>query len=384
MFCRVGRPPSSSPLRGGTRPLDIQNEARPPRASFHFWDWCEPGQLPLQSALDRTTGGGHHVSDAVERLVNLALFLADAQRAVSAAEIRADVVGLPARQDDAAFMRMFERDKDDLRRIGVRDRERRRGQLPPRPRAHLRRAVELDPAEAAVVRGGSGSLLDDASFPFAADLRLALAKITAEEPGRVGSHHRPALADEDPAARAARRCYLTEAATTQQARAFGYTNSRGRPAPHRSSPTACSSTTAAGISWVETSPSRRGAHLHGRADVGPRRSTPRAPKTPDFERPDDFDVARFIRLPFQYGPAPTEFEATLRLRACGRLARAQRSRRGHGRLETGADGTRHCGTCRPATRIALMRFVIEARPRARRRRPRRGGRAASRAARPRW
>ena len=28
---------------------------------------------------------------------------------------------------------------------------------------------------------------------------------------------------------------------------------------------------------------------------------PRRPKSPDFARPDDFDVARFIRLPFQYG-----------------------------------------------------------------------------------
>jgi len=53
----------------------------------------------------------------VERLLNLMNVLLDAPRAVSAAQIRAQVPGYA--DSEGAFHRTFERDKDDLREMGV-------------------------------------------------------------------------------------------------------------------------------------------------------------------------------------------------------------------------------------------------------------------------
>jgi proteasome accessory factor B len=67
--------------------------------------------------------------DAAERLLNLLIALTHARRRMTRAEIRATVAGYDpgddrddqetARKRTTAFERMFERDKDDLRRLGV-------------------------------------------------------------------------------------------------------------------------------------------------------------------------------------------------------------------------------------------------------------------------
>jgi predicted DNA-binding transcriptional regulator YafY len=54
----------------------------------------------------------------LERLVNLLLMLLAARRPVTVEQIRAVVPGY-GQEDDAAFRRMFERDKDELRELGV-------------------------------------------------------------------------------------------------------------------------------------------------------------------------------------------------------------------------------------------------------------------------
>ena len=53
----------------------------------------------------------------VERIVSLMNLLHDTRRPLSAQEIRARVPGYPA--VDASFHRQFERDKDELRDMGV-------------------------------------------------------------------------------------------------------------------------------------------------------------------------------------------------------------------------------------------------------------------------
>ncbi len=68
-------------------------------------------------------------ADAAERLLNLIIALSHARGRMTRAEIRATVAGYDperggdspaeARKRTAAFERMFERDKEDLRRIGV-------------------------------------------------------------------------------------------------------------------------------------------------------------------------------------------------------------------------------------------------------------------------
>ena len=69
-------------------------------------------------------------TDAAERLLNLIIALSNAQVRMSRAQIRAQVAGYDkerpgddeatARKRTQAFERMFERDKDDLRKMGVR------------------------------------------------------------------------------------------------------------------------------------------------------------------------------------------------------------------------------------------------------------------------
>ena len=59
------------------------------------------------------------MSASVERLINLLAFLVDSDRPVTARQIRQTVFGY-GQPSDQAFRRMFERDKDTLRRLGVR------------------------------------------------------------------------------------------------------------------------------------------------------------------------------------------------------------------------------------------------------------------------
>lgn len=58
------------------------------------------------------------VRPVIERLLNLLAFLLTSNRPVSAAEIRSRVAGYGGSSDDA-FHRMFERDKDLLRKLGI-------------------------------------------------------------------------------------------------------------------------------------------------------------------------------------------------------------------------------------------------------------------------
>ncbi|MDE0170354.1 MAG: WYL domain-containing protein [bacterium] len=58
------------------------------------------------------------MSAVVERLINLLAFLLDSDRPVTAPRIRQKVAGYGNRSDQA-FHRMFERDKDSLRRLGI-------------------------------------------------------------------------------------------------------------------------------------------------------------------------------------------------------------------------------------------------------------------------
>ena len=55
--------------------------------------------------------------DKLERLLNLTAALLDTPRPLTAAELRDRVPGYP--DADASFRRAFERDKDDLREMGV-------------------------------------------------------------------------------------------------------------------------------------------------------------------------------------------------------------------------------------------------------------------------
>lgn len=296
------------------------------------------------------------MTEAVERIVNLALCFADATSPLTAERIRSEVAGYPAEQDDAAFNRMFERDKDELRRSGfviVFDEERQSYSLD--RRATFSSPVDLTGEEAAAVTAAGSALVDDPSFPFAADLRLALAKIAAEL-DTAGVPAAVRLADENPSQQATFVAALTDAAARGKRVTFGYTNSAGVSAPHELEPY--------GLflhdgRWYlvgrDTGKDEVRTYTVSRmADVTVNAS---APKTPDFNRPDDFEVGRFVRLPFQYGPGDAAFEAVLRFPA--NLAwRTRTLASGHGTLTEQSDGSIEW-RIEARSPERLLRFVIE-------------------------
>lgn len=296
------------------------------------------------------------MSSPVERLVNLALYLAAAREPVSAEDIRTDVQGYQADQADDAFKRQFERDKDDLRTAGfviLTDAEN-EGYY------HLDRAstfaapLDLTAQEAAAVRAAASSLLDDASFPFSDDLRLAMAKIaSAVDTGDVPAAAR--LADEDPGRQGSIVAQLADAAGRRKTVGFGYTNSHGDSAPHSVEPY--------GLflhdgRWylVGRDTAKDEPRTYTVARMSDIAVNPARPKSHDFERPDDFDVAGFVRLPFQYGRADSEFEALIRFDASAQW-RMDSLCAGHGRIERDAGSAIWHVSARAIPR--LLQFVID-------------------------
>jgi len=253
------------------------------------------------------------VSDAVERLINLALYLASAREPVTAERIRTDVIGYPAEQDQAAFLRMFERDKDQLRAAGFLIEGDEAGTYTLDHAATFAAPIDLSAEETAAVRAAGTAMLSDPSFPYRDDLRLALAKISSG----VDTDLLPAaarLADEDPARQGITVAALSSAASRGKRASFEYTNSYDRSARHTVEPY--------GLflhdgRWylVGRDTARDEMRTYAVARIGELSVDSARPATRDFERPDDFDVRRFVRLPFQYGPAGSEFEAELRFDA---------------------------------------------------------------------
>lgn len=172
--------------------------------------------------------------DAAERLLNLIIALSNARGRMTRAEIRETVAGYDpavdadtpeeARKRTAAFERMFERDKDDLRRMGVPLRtvtdathgddigyviDRGEAAMPP---------VELSPAQRAIVAVAAAYWQDAA---LGMDARRALVKVASWAP-RLGDVAVPLAARSSHGADAAPA--LAQAIADGQAVAFTYTS----------------------------------------------------------------------------------------------------------------------------------------------------------------
>lgn len=273
--------------------------------------------------------------DAVERLVNLALYLAQTREPVSAERIRVDVAGYPPGQDTEAFLRMFERDKDTLREAGFSITTDEVGAYSVDSAATFAPSVEISAEEAAAIRVASSALYGDPSYPFSADLRLALAKIaSAIDSDDVPSAAR--LADEDPLAQGQSVALLADAVQRRKQVAFAYTDSHGASTARQIEPYglflhdgrwyavgldlskgAVRTFTVARMSDIQVNASR--------------------PKSADFEPPSDFDVARYSRLPFQFGSPDGQFEAVVAFEPDAAW-RAEILAGGNGSIERTANG----------------------------------------------
>jgi predicted DNA-binding transcriptional regulator YafY len=297
------------------------------------------------------------MSDAVERLLNLALYLADAPEPVTAERIRADVHGYSSDQDQAAFLRMFERDKDQLRAAGFLLLGDEAGEYVLDRARTFASPIDLTAEETAAVRAAATAMLSDPSFPYRDDLRLALAKISSG----VDTDAVPAaarLADEDPARQGAVVAALSSAASRGKRARFSYTNSYGDSAPHEVEPY--------GLflhdgRWylVGRDTARDEARTYAVARIEEPSVDTARPATPDFERPADFDVRSFVRLPFQYGLPADQFDAELRFDA-GAAWRAESLAAGQGSLAQADDGSGDAlWHVRAASLPRLLRFAIE-------------------------
>src|SRR5574340_389204 len=169
------------------------------------------------------------MQDSAERLINLALYLATSRAGVTAEQCRSAELGYPEGQDEAAFLRMFERDKDALRAAGLVIEV--RGDIDTEAyrldaSATFAHPIELAADEVSAVRAVAAALAADPEFPFRSDLALALGKLGTTENDRPMAI--PALAGEVSADVSLHARALAEAVQTRKTVTFDYTNAAGQ------------------------------------------------------------------------------------------------------------------------------------------------------------
>lgn len=296
------------------------------------------------------------MADALERLVNLALYLAAAHGPVTAEEVRTEVGGYPPDQDHDAFLRMFERDKEDLRAAGlaieVVDSETAQAYRLD-SRDTYAAEVELSEADVAVLRAVGAALTRDEGFPYADDLALALAKTM---PGVEAAPRSAArIADEDPSAQGVHVAELTAAARARKRVRFGYTNALGEAREHEAEPYGLFLREGR---WylVARDVGVDDVRVYAVSRMDGVRAESKRPKTPDFERPAAFDVLSYVAQPFQYGPGEP-FEALVRFDPA-HAWRAPALTAGAGSLSGNADGSVDW-TVDARDRRRLARWTVE-------------------------
>lgn len=289
--------------------------------------------------------------DPAERIVNLALFLASSRTPVSTERIRLEVYGYPEDQDESAFLRMFERDKDELRATGLSISSTPDGMYFLDGSRSFCEEFELSAEEELVLRAAGGALLEDPSFPFADDLRRALIKIASatDSPLPVSS----TVADEHPGHQGESVGVLASASAAGKRVTFEYTNAAGEQRPHTIEPYGLFLREGRWYS-VGRDISLDEIRVYAVARMRDLAADTARPRTPDFHVPGDFDVGTFVGLPFQYGPGDA-FEMTIRFHPVAAW-RAEVLCCGLGALEPEGDGL--LWTIQARDESAALRWVI--------------------------
>ena len=249
------------------------------------------------------------MTNAVERLVNLALFFGKASgAAVTAEQVRTEVAGYPAEQDTAAFLRMFERDKEELRSWGLSITSDPDGSYRLDTESTFAAEVSFAPAEVAALTAVGSAMLQDPAFPFAEDLRFALAKLSSELPG-CDSPVTARTADERPEDQGVAVAELDRAARLRKRAEFDYTNSRGEQKRHTVEPFGLF--VRDGRWYLVARDIELGTErVYALARLTRLSVNTARPKSPDYDVHEGFDLSSFVGLPFQYGPGPS-FEAVI-------------------------------------------------------------------------
>lgn len=278
------------------------------------------------------------MSQAIERLVNLALFLAASKDHVSARTLQERVEGYPSDQDEATFLRMFERDKKALREHGlvIEAHETPDGTVYSLDaQATFATPIEISTEQAAQLRTVGAALLADEGFPHRDALRSALFKLAVPVVGPVGASSAASIVRSDPRSEGEAAAILARAAVTRKRAAFGYETADGRVDSRMVEPYGLFLRDAR---WylVARDVDREAVRVFAARRMSDARIETAKPGTPDFATPEDIDVASYARLPFQYGDET--FEAELRFES-DIAWRAPVLTEGRGEIETHDDGS---------------------------------------------
>lgn len=253
-----------------------------------------------------------------ERLLNLIAFLLDAPLPVTAEEIRDTVAGYDPDQSHDAFQRMFERDKDDLRELGIpliADEndlgeaayaiDRHAYYLPP---------IDIEFEEAVALRLATTLLASDPGYPLGEEIRSALAKLACDcdPPGLERSNLMVRLAPEALDERqSANLAALREAVERRKTAGFDYYSiSSDTRAERTIEPYGLFN---AGGHWyvvgrcrdAESVRTFRLSRIRGGVSVNSKR-----PKEPDYEIPAGLELNTYMREPWEIGERA--FDAVIR------------------------------------------------------------------------
>ncbi|MDY0088119.1 MAG: WYL domain-containing protein [Coriobacteriia bacterium] len=287
------------------------------------------------------------MAEAVERLVNLAMFLAAANSPVSVERIRAEVAGYPNDQDEVAFIRMFERDKDDLRAMGISIESTPEGTYHVDAQRTFAAELDLSPEEEVVLRATAAVFVSDPTFPFARDLRYALAKVSGPASRELPATGR--FANEESEGQGTGVGVFAAAITARKQVTFDYTNAAGVSHFRRIEPYGLFVHSGRWYA-VGRDMALGEIRVYALARIEHLKSNAVRPKAPDFDRPADFDVATYIGLPFQYGTGEP-FEAQVRFSPAAAW-RAKTLTGGLGELREDAEGLVWHVSARDCTRLA--------------------------------
>ncbi len=265
--------------------------------------------------------------DAAERLIDLIAFLLDSRVPVTVQEIRDEVAGYDKEQSEEAFSRMFERDKDELREIGVpllvEENEQGEAAYSVDRTAYELPPIDLSYEEALALRIAATVLASDPAYPFAAEIRSALSKLATDTP--LPPEAGPALvvrlsggfdATEKSNLETLRRAIEAR----KRVEPYGLFNNEGRWYLAG----LCSS--AADVRTFRLS--------RIRGDVSVNRLRPR---TPDYAVPEDFSLDSLVKQPYEMGDesidVEIEFERELGPWALAHLAGLPLEERSGGRVK---------------------------------------------------
>ena len=288
------------------------------------------------------TGGGEgtvvseqKVGEA-ERLTKLALFV-KAHEPVDFIRIRsglneyahyAGTDKAEKKRHDQKVRRMFERDKKTLEEYGIYIEPDGYNRYVINRDASYAAPVEIDEAQASLLRAICSALLSDESYPFRSELRMILAKIGDEfdAPDMLSGIGKDASAGD---VRATGFGKVKKAINQRKRIKFSYVNASGRTSEREVEPFGCFFIKRT-CYVVAHDPQVGGDGVRTfRLDRMSQLNLATGAKGPEFEE-RSFELDEWFGLPFQFGDE--EFEAVIRFSA-NAAWRAQHVCMGKGRLE---------------------------------------------------